>query len=47
MTRLEVAGEDCRAQLLELRDVIQVQGGIVTDTLVTEEKPKRRILGIF
>lgn len=42
---MEVAYDNCQNRLYEIRDVIQVQGGIVTDTLVEEKRKK--LLGIF
>ena len=42
---MELVVDDCKGQLLEVRDVIQVQGGTVTDTLVEEKKS--RFFGIF
>ena len=41
---MEVAYDLCQDRLLEIRDVIQVQGGIVTDVLVKERK---KWLGLF
>lgn len=41
---MENAYDLCQGRLLEIRDVIQVQGGTVTDVLVTE---KKKIFGIF
>ena len=40
ITRLETAGEDCRGQLAEVKNVLEVQGATITDTLVTAEKVK-------
>lgn len=45
ITRMELVVDDCKGQLLEVRDVIQVQGGTVTDTLVEEKR--RGFLGLF
>jgi len=41
---IETAYDLCQARLLEIRDVIQVQGGTITDVLVTGRK---KILGLF
>ena len=46
ITRLDTAGEDCRAQLRELKDVLAVQGAVITDVLVREQK-KRKRFGLF
>ena len=42
---MELVVNDCKAQLFEVRDVLQVQGATITDTIVEEKKPK--FLGIF
>lgn len=47
ITRLQGAGEDCRRQLTELKNVLEVQGATITDVLVRERAPKRKLLGIF
>lgn len=41
---METAYDLCQGRLLEIRDVIQVQGGTVTDVLVTDRK---KLFGIF
>lgn len=47
ITRLQSAGEDCRLQLIEVKNVLEVQGATVTDVLVIEEKPKNKKFLLF
>ena len=47
ITRLQSAGDDCRRQLQEIKTVLITQGAIVSDVLVIEDKPKKKILGLF
>lgn len=43
ITRLQNAGEDCRDQLAELKNALELQDGIiVTDTIVSEQKEPKR-----
>ena len=41
IVRLDAAGEDCRDQLAELQNSLELQDGVtVTDAIVRDEKPK-------
>jgi len=47
ITRLQSAGEDCRLQLLEVKNVLEVQGATITDVLVIDEVVKKKRFGLF
>lgn len=47
ITRLQSAGDDCRLQLLEIKNVLEVQGALITDVLVIDEIKKKKRFGIF
>ena len=41
IVRIDAAGEDCRDQLAELQNSLELQDGVtVTDAIVRDEKPK-------
>jgi hypothetical protein len=42
-----LAGRDCRAQLDTVENHLEINGITITDTLVTEEKEKKKRFGIF
>ena len=47
ITRLQSAGEDCRKQLQEVKNVLEIQGATITDVLVMDVKPKKKRFGLF
>ncbi len=47
MLRLASAGRDCRKQLSEIKNVLEVQGATITDVLVIDEVVKKKRFGLF
>ncbi|PHR57950.1 MAG: hypothetical protein COA43_11275 [Robiginitomaculum sp.] len=46
ITRLALAGRDCRAQLDTVENHLEINGVVITDTLVKTQKKKKRF-GVF
>lgn len=42
LTRLQSSGQDCRDQLSELKNVLEVQGAVISDVRVIDTKERKR-----